>query len=191
MAEHATMEKDLLLRMGAKESIQNALLRYCRGVDRRDFELMRSAYHPDAVDDHGGYRGDVPGLLRWVEERHRGVEQSMHFLGNCIIEITGDEAVVETYCVLYQRLATSNGDATAKLGFTTSGSGNQMTLRCRYVDRFSCRHEEWRIAQRLVVYESVSFENVDAGAPFGPGLTVARRDGGDALYAAGAKRTAL
>jgi SnoaL-like protein len=180
IADSAAEQQRLLVRLRAKEDIQDALLRYCRGVDRRDFDLMRSAYHPDAIDDHGGYRGDVSGLIRWVEERHRDVAHSMHFLGNCSIELAGDEAVVETYCVVHQRFA--GGSAIAPLGFGSNQAGNQMALRCRYIDRFSCRRDEWRIAERVVVYESVSFEHAEE-APFGPGLTVARRDRGDALYA--------
>ena len=183
MPEDSTAEqRRLLIRLRAKEDIQDALLRYCRGVDRRDFDLMRSAYHPDATDDHGGYRGDVSGLIRWVEERHRNVAHSMHFLGNCSIEMAGDEAIVETYCVVHQRLADKSGSAIATLGFGSAEAGNQMALRCRYIDRFTCRRGEWRIAERVVVYESVTFERAEE-APFGPELTVARRDRGDALYA--------
>lgn len=88
-----------------REKIRDALQRYARGVDRRDWELVGDAYHPDAHDDHGGYKGGVPGLLEWLERRHALIEQSMHFLGNCIIDFLSETtAVAETYCVVYQRL---------------------------------------------------------------------------------------
>jgi hypothetical protein len=32
-------------------------VRCCRGVDRMDRELLLSAYHSDAVDDHGMFVG--------------------------------------------------------------------------------------------------------------------------------------
>ena len=38
----------------AKLEIQEALARYARGIDRQDVELAKSAYHPDATDEHGG-----------------------------------------------------------------------------------------------------------------------------------------
>jgi hypothetical protein len=37
-----------------KERIKDNLVSYCRGVDRREWDLVREAYHPDAYDDHGG-----------------------------------------------------------------------------------------------------------------------------------------
>ena len=42
-----------------KQEIEEVVLRYCRGIDRRDFELVRSCYHPDARDRHGSFDGTV------------------------------------------------------------------------------------------------------------------------------------
>ncbi|WP_221890845.1 nuclear transport factor 2 family protein [Microbispora sp. KK1-11] len=33
-----------------QQEIHEVVLRYCRGVDRLDMDLVRSAYHPDAID---------------------------------------------------------------------------------------------------------------------------------------------
>jgi hypothetical protein len=38
-------------------AIRRVHLDYCRGVDRRDWELVRRYYHLDAVDHHGPYSG--------------------------------------------------------------------------------------------------------------------------------------
>jgi SnoaL-like domain len=46
-------------RMLDHHEIREVLLRYCRGIDRRDYDLVRSCYHPDATDDHGDFRGGV------------------------------------------------------------------------------------------------------------------------------------
>ena len=40
-----------------RQEIYDCLVRYCRGVDRLDSELILSAYHPDAIDDHGMFVG--------------------------------------------------------------------------------------------------------------------------------------
>jgi SnoaL-like domain len=37
-----------------ESAIRQLLARYSRAIDRRDYELLRSCYHPDAVDEHGG-----------------------------------------------------------------------------------------------------------------------------------------
>ena len=36
-----------------KQEIYEVLCTYCRGVDRCDADLVRSAYHEDSYDDHG------------------------------------------------------------------------------------------------------------------------------------------
>ena len=66
------------------------MYRYCRGVDRRDYELIRSCYHPDAIDNPAS---------TWWARIHRGVEsnlgrfeRTMHFLGNILVEVDGDPA---------------------------------------------------------------------------------------------------
>ena len=41
------------------ESIRDVARRYCRGVDRLDLEEMKSAYWPDATDDHVTFVGNA------------------------------------------------------------------------------------------------------------------------------------
>src|SRR3954464_7687266 len=85
-------------RLAERAEIQDCLLLYARGVDRGDWELVRSTYHPDADDAHGEYQGGVDGLIAWLDQRFAGADNSMHFLGNCLIEFAeADFAFVETY----------------------------------------------------------------------------------------------
>ncbi|HJY93624.1 MAG TPA: nuclear transport factor 2 family protein, partial [Streptosporangiaceae bacterium] len=56
-AEAAFAAEATVAEAAAAEAIRQAALRYCRGVDRLDAELMRSAYHNDATDDHGVFVG--------------------------------------------------------------------------------------------------------------------------------------
>jgi deazaflavin-dependent oxidoreductase (nitroreductase family) len=46
-----------LQRLLDKDEIYECWLKYCRGVDRCDADLMRQAYHEDAFEDHGGMWG--------------------------------------------------------------------------------------------------------------------------------------
>ena len=41
-----------LQRLLDEDAIKKVHLRYCRAIDRRDFDLLRTCYHPDAEDDH-------------------------------------------------------------------------------------------------------------------------------------------
>jgi SnoaL-like domain len=40
-----------------RQAILDCIHRYTRGMDRHDKEMALSAYHPDAIDDHGLYCG--------------------------------------------------------------------------------------------------------------------------------------
>ena len=43
-----TMSNETLQHLADRVEIQDCLLRYARGVDRGDWGLVRSTYHPDA-----------------------------------------------------------------------------------------------------------------------------------------------
>ena len=172
-----------LEQLRAEHAIKNALQQYCRGVDRRDFERVRSAYHTDAEDHHGPYNGNVDGLIQWMTRRHEGVAQSMHLLGNCIIDWRSDTlALVETYCVTYQRLKADGGSAMSDVGLTVGGSGQQTQVRCRYLDRFEKRNGHWKIAHRVVAYDSLLLEDAPAQSPFAGDMQLSTRGRDDPLY---------
>lgn len=105
-----------------------------------DEELLRSCYHSDATDDHGSYVGPVDGFVDWVMPVLAGFESTTHFIGNQLVEIDGDTAWAESYCIaLHRTWPTDDEPASDIIG------------KVRYVDRFERRNGEWRIAQRVVV----------------------------------------
>jgi hypothetical protein len=169
-----------------RERIRRVMHLYARGVDRREWSLVADAYHADGFDDHGGYKGDIPGLIAWLKRRHETIEQSMHFLGNCTVEFVSDGiAIAETYCVVYQRYgedARETIDLWIGKQALPSGAKLMAELVCRYVDRFERRDGHWRIARRTVVMEEVkaSIEPVRLQQ----GHAIATRDRSDALWKA-------
>ena len=53
-----------------RQAILDCLTRYCRGVDRFDRELVLSAYHSDAIDDHGAFVGTREEFIDWAFALH-------------------------------------------------------------------------------------------------------------------------
>lgn len=167
-----------LQRLIDRAEIEDVMRRYARGVDRGDWEAVRSTYHPDARDEHGEYQGGVDGLIDWLRKRFAGVDNSMHLLGNCLIEFAApDLALVETYFVSRRLRAPSPEES------RTLGPGDAMAREVwgRYVDRFELREGEWRVADRTVVLEASSTGPALGGVRARIG-TWGRRDAGDRIF---------
>lgn len=119
-----------------RHDIRACLLRYTRGIDRHDMELMKSAYHPDAIDEHGVAEGDPVAFCAWAIGWHGEFQtQHQHIINNTTIDLHGDTAHVETYYTFFG----DNRGAAPTLAFG------------RYVDRFEKRDGDWRIARRVCV----------------------------------------
>jgi hypothetical protein len=175
------------LRLEDRFEIQQSLLRYVRGVDRRNWDLMRSAYHPDAWDDHGNYKGPVNGCVEMTIARHQTIEQSMHVLGQTDIEFDGpDAALAETYFITHQRLSPEAGDARLPYLYGQPIAPDQAVeteVIGRYVDRFTRKDGAWRIAHRTVVFEVFRGQPAPAGGGLRSNWALSRRDGNDPIEA--------
>jgi hypothetical protein len=128
-------------RIDAREAIRDCLNRYCRGIDRADREVLRSAYWQDAIDDHVLYTGNAYDFVDWCVPLLAEVEFSQHMLGNITIELDSDTANVETYYHAYERRRRPDGRP------------YEMFVGGRYLDRFSRRGGEWRILHRTCMWD--------------------------------------
>ncbi|MFZ4122290.1 MAG: nuclear transport factor 2 family protein [Caulobacterales bacterium] len=121
-------------------AIEAALVRYCRGVDRCDEALLKSVYWEDSVDDHGSFVGPGWAFAAALMPALSGMKGTMHAISNIHIELMGDWARAETYCVAYHLLP-------------AAGQDREMVVGGRYLDRFEKRSGEWRIKHRLYVMD--------------------------------------
>jgi len=171
------------MRMEDRQAIQDCLLRYVRGVDRKNWDLVRAAYHPDAHDDHGNYKGGIDGFIESLVTRHAAIEQSMHLVTNITIDFDGpDGALVESYFITHQRMGPAAGDA--RLPYLRDAAiGPDQAVETevvgRYVDRFTRRDGAWRIALRQVVFEVFRGHPAPAGGGLHENWVLSRRDGND------------
>ncbi len=170
-------------RLCAERAITRVLFTYCRGSDRCDMELMSSAYHDDAYEDHGDtFRGSardyVAFVVPFVRERFVG---TMHTLHNILIDVDVDgvQARAESYCVAHH---------------VRAGDGDLLVMDvfgCRYLDRFERRDGAgWRIAHRVVVREWQMRQPMLSLADQAPGYLVGRRDRSDPAFLAELPRRA-
>jgi hypothetical protein len=172
------LDRNALLRLLDQQKIRDAICRYARGVDRGDWDLVRSTYHTDAHDEHGDYKGGIDGFIAWLDERFDGVDNSMHFLGQTLIDFAGpDLALVETYFVSRRLRAPT----AAESSITCAADGVAREGWGRYVDRFERRNGAWKVAHRTVVLEVLS-SSVALGGKRKEGPRWGRRDRRDRLY---------
>jgi len=124
-----------------RQAVLDCMTRYTRGVDRLDRELLLSAYHADAIDDHGLFVGSPAAFADWALPHHREYQRvTNHMILNHSCELDGDTAHSETYC-LY-------------VGINKTGTVD--VLGNRYVDRLERRAGVWAIALRICAVEWVS-----------------------------------
>ncbi|MEV5647338.1 nuclear transport factor 2 family protein [Nocardia sp. NPDC052254] len=125
-----------------RRQIHDVVLRYCRGIDRLDFDLVRSAYHPDAVDHHTGFDGTVDDYLAWVEPKLRArTGATMHIVANHLVDLFGDTAISETY------------GTSVHWGEPADSARANFTSGVRFVDHMEYRDRRWAIAERWAVRE--------------------------------------
>jgi hypothetical protein len=147
-----------------RQAIHDVIVRYCRGVDRGDPELVIAAFHDDAIDNHFGVVLPFREAIGTLKAARSGSASppskttSMHNICNVLIELDGDIARCETYVTVIVRIPQEHG----AIDWTHAG---------RYVDRFERRNGAWRIAYRTVVYDLERFDEV---VPAPAGLSQAR-----------------
>jgi hypothetical protein len=128
---------DAIEQLMDRQAIQDVLVRYCRGIDRCDAELLRSAYWEDGTDDHGSFSGNAWEFCDHVIPALQRMQRTMHLISNVHVELQGSTAKAETYCVAHHLL----------------DDENEMVVGGRYLDLLEKRNEEWRIKTRVYVMD--------------------------------------
>jgi hypothetical protein len=127
-----------------RSKIHAVLVRYARGIDRRDALLVRSCFHHDAIEEHGTFSGPAAEFVDFVMPRLSRFQMTTHNLCNMWIETKGPQAVAETYFFALHVFAEDLEDRKPDL-----------LLTGRYIDRFEKRAGEWKISHRQLVCDYV------------------------------------
>jgi hypothetical protein len=126
----------------AKQEIHEVLMRFLRSMDRQDWDTVRACFHPDAVHDHGTWRGSIDQFIEREKTTYKAFVTNTHFAGNELIDLNGDTASSELYSVCWHRVRGEPGRPEVDW---VSGM--------RYIDQLARRHGQWRIVDRLVVID--------------------------------------
>jgi hypothetical protein len=124
----------------AEREIRRLITLFCRGADRADSTLLRSVLHDDAYIDSGPFKGGAGDFGAWAAGS-TARRASQHLIANMLIEIDGDHAEVETYCVALHG------------GVPCGAEVNDSTVFVRYLDQVDRRGGHWRISRHVVVWD--------------------------------------
>ncbi|MFN3424532.1 MAG: nuclear transport factor 2 family protein [Novosphingobium meiothermophilum] len=143
---------------------------YGHGVDRRDWALLRTLYHDDAVDDHTPYYcGPASGYVDWLPQMMAHWRATMHTAFSQLLVLDGDRA---------------EGEVMARAWHLTLDGTRQFIAWGRYADHYERRGGVWRFARRSFILDHAEDLPASTGDDFGSnGVGRGDAGAGDPVYA--------
>jgi len=161
-----------LKRLFDRAAIHDALYRWCRAIDRQDYELLGQVFHADAVIDNGSYNCSVAEYAPKAFRRHASIPRAAHMIGNVLIDFTApNSAFSEAYCHALEHQPGSNG-----------APDLDRIVRMRYADQFEEREGAWKIARRLAVIDHEIWQPATGDTAAAAGRVVGTRDESDPVW---------
>jgi hypothetical protein len=154
----------------AREALRHLVAAYGHGIDRRDWDLVRSLYHDDAIDDHRPYyRGSADGYVAWLPGMMAQWRATSHAMLSALYAIDGDRAC---------------GEVVARAWHLTACGTRQFVAWGRYADRYERRDGIWRFAHRAFILDHAEDLPAPVGDDFGStGVATGRAGRDDPIYA--------
>ncbi|CAN5442483.1 nuclear transport factor 2 family protein [soil metagenome] len=134
------MSSDALLQQMLDEFQLHKLVHsYCRAVDRGDLETLRSLYHVDAQDRHGGFSaGPVENFLTELAATRPYLRSMQHHVTTVNFAVAGERAEGEIYSI-------------ATHTFTAGDRDVDVTVGGRYLDKYEKLDGTWKFVERGIV----------------------------------------
>lgn len=121
-----------------RQDILDCINAYGRGLDRLDADLIRDAYHPDAIDNHGPFTGGMDAFVPFAIECEGSLLHTHHGITSHNCEVDGNEAHAESYVHWFVKMPD---------GATVGAGGG------RYLDRLERRDGVWKISLRQLLMD--------------------------------------
>jgi hypothetical protein len=148
MAQDNTYQLQQLL---DKQALLDLNMQYCRAVDRRDYALLKSLYHPGAIEDRGAiFSGSSDEFVDWVAADGGNYELTVHRLFNTLFIVDGDQAQGEIYAEAYHR--------------TVGENPAEVIAGGRYLDHYEKRDGRWGIVRRSSTIDRCEMRELDPAA---------------------------
>ena len=125
-----------------KLAIHENVVKYCRGSDRLDVNLLKDSYWEDGTDDHGAFVGNSHDFCEFAVASKGMFKSVSHHVSNTQIELLGNQAKVETYFI-----------AAHVIPGADSEEDRFWLLGGRYKDLYEKRAGQWKILHRVCLWD--------------------------------------
>lgn len=134
-----TQSDALLTEMLDEYLLRTLVHAYCRAVDRGDSAQLRSLYHRDAIDQHGGFStGSVDDFFDKLDAARPYLRAMQHNITTVNFAISGDTAEGEIYSIAMHTFTANDRDVDVLIGG-------------RYLDKYEKRKGTWGFVERMIV----------------------------------------
>lgn len=139
-------------KLWAREEIRDVLHRYCKGIDRKDWALVRSCFADDHVHKHGDFTGPPDEFVFFASEVLKKVPATHHSISNVHITLSDDgmKASTEANFVAYHYVDAGNPDFAP---VPTEGKATDWIVAGRYCDDMEKRDGKWIIVRREAFHD--------------------------------------
>ena len=143
--------------LSAREEIRDLLHRYCKGIDLKDWALVRACFADDHVHRHSTFVGSPDEFIGFVSAVLGTIPATHHTIGNVHFAFSDDGQSVETEAnfVAYHFIEAGHTEGTP---VPTGGKATDWIVAGRYCDRMEKRDGRWLIVARKAYHD---WERVD------------------------------
>lgn len=136
----------------AREQIRDRLHLYCKGIDRRDWALVRSCFADNHVHSHGGFVGSADEFVGFASSVLGTIPATHHSISNVHINLAQDGLSAETEAnfVAYHLIEAGHQEGTP---VPTGGKATDWIVAGRYCDKLEKRDGIWLIVKREAVHD--------------------------------------
>lgn len=135
----------------AREQIRNQLSVYCRGIDRRDWDMVRACFADEHNHKHPPFEGTLDEFIGFASTVLKTVAVSHHSIANVIVELAEDGLSASSQCNFTALHLIEAGQGGA-LSFDTGDGDTDWLVGGSYADEWIYRDGQWLICGRQAAH---------------------------------------
>lgn len=131
----------------AKDKIKTQLSMYCKGIDTRDWSLVRSCFGDNHHHKHASFEGSLDEFIGFASNTLSKVKVSHHSISNFIITFS-DDGLRAKSDVNFTAFHLIDASIDEDLSFNIKGQDTDWTVAGSYADEWICEDGQWLIVKR-------------------------------------------